>query len=103
MNKLLILIGLMLFCVSNANALDEDLFARGESLSAKCVNCHGKKGISTKPPVPHIAGQQEAYLLKQLKDFRNRRRFNSAMRQVTISLSNNELKALAHYYSNLPR
>jgi cytochrome c553 len=99
----LILAGLMLFYISSASALDKDLFASGKNLSKICATCHGEEGISSNGRVPHLAGQHEMYLLKQLKDFRERRRFNAAMRQVTISLNDQEMKALAHYYSNLPR
>jgi len=84
-------------------AVDATLFAKGEELAKICVMCHGEAGISPNPRVPHLAGQHEVYLLKQLNDFRSRRRFNSAMRQVTSGLDDEQLKALAHYYSQLPR
>lgn len=99
--RMIFIIG-WIYC-SNANALDKNLYAKGESLAKICVMCHGKNGISNNPRVPHLAGQHEAYLLKQLKDFKSRRRFNSAMRQVTLDMETDDMKALAHYYSKLSR
>jgi len=35
-----------------------------------CANCHGEKGATSSPLVPHIAGQQADYLAKQMRLFR---------------------------------
>ena len=82
-------------------SVDSELFAQGKKLSNKCVFCHGENGKAPNNIIPNLAGQNEAYLLKQLKDFRSRRRFNSAMRQVSMGLEVDELKALAYYFSQL--
>jgi len=42
--------------------------AAGQSKSGSCVACHGQTGNSSVPSFPKIAGQNERYLLKQLKN-----------------------------------
>jgi len=39
-----------------------------------CGQCHGAQGAPVRPSIPVIWGQDEAYLLKQLKDFRTKAR-----------------------------
>jgi len=39
-----------------------------------CSTCHGPRGVSTSPEFPHLAGQSESYLLKQIRAFRDRSR-----------------------------
>ncbi len=47
----------------------------GEKLFAPCVACHGGKGEGNATlNAPAIAGQDAAYLERQLRNFRNRRR-----------------------------
>lgn len=40
----------------------------GKDKVASCVACHGEGGNSAAPNFPKLAGQNERYLLKQLKD-----------------------------------
>ncbi len=84
-----------------AHSLDNNLFERGKQSAKKCILCHGENGMASNNLIPNLAGQNEKYILKQLKDFRSRRRFNSAMRQMVTGLKDAELEALAHYYSHL--
>ena len=45
---------------------DEVLMQRGEDMvMGKCFLCHGATGDSSSPLYPKLAGQNEAYLLKQ--------------------------------------
>jgi len=45
--------------------------ARGETLSrtAGCFGCHGAHGVSNSRDVPNLAGQNDLYLVKQMKEF----------------------------------
>lgn len=38
---------------------------------AGCGSCHGATGKSAIPTYPHLAGQNAAYTVKQLKDFQS--------------------------------
>lgn len=43
---------------------------KGKALSETCVACHGADGNSLAANFPKIAGQNEAYVIKQLNDMR---------------------------------
>ena len=66
--------------IHNALQLDVDP-ARGEALYRKhCVSCHGAKA-SWRPgraAFPALAGQRQAYVVKQLADFRELERNSAA-------------------------
>jgi len=70
-----------------------------------CIACHGKDGKTTiLPDYPKIAGQNEAYLLTQMKDIKSGARTNGntpAMRGVMHLVSPEEMKALAKYIAGL--
>lgn len=67
-----------------------------------CVACHGEQGRSAQPDVPHLAGQQRAYLANQLAAFRSGERRNPLMQAIAAQLTADDIKALAHYWSELP-
>ncbi len=68
-----------------------------------CSNCHGVVGTSISPNVPNLAGQQEAYLVAQLKGFRKQTRRDPAgfeyMWGISRSLTDHQIDELAHYFS----
>lgn len=64
-----------------------------------CFSCHGENGASTQGTYPILAGQQEYYLYVQLKDFKSGLRVSPEMTAVSASLSKEEMKALAKYFS----
>ncbi|MBD3820656.1 cytochrome c [Hydrogenovibrio sp. JE_KL2] len=65
-----------------------------------CVGCHGQGGHSVVPNFPVLAGQHAAYLEKALKDFRDGFRHNATMQMFAKGLTDDEIKALAAYYSS---
>jgi cytochrome c553 len=72
-----------------------------------CVRCHGKNGKgkgSSNALFPVIGGQQKAYIVKQLKDFKSGKRANDPagmMAMVAKGLSDKEIEAVADYLSGL--
>jgi len=70
-----------------------------------CIACHGADGKTTiLPDYPKLAGQNEAYLLLQMKDIKSGARTNSntpAMRGVMHLVDDEEMKALARYIAGL--
>ena len=42
----------------------------GRQKALQCQACHGLDGMAKLPEAPNLAGQNEAYLVKALKDFR---------------------------------
>jgi len=75
--------------------------AAGKTKSATCVGCHGAKGVSNNPLWPNLAGQQEAYLVKQLQAFRGGTRSDPMMSPMAKPLSDTDIQNLAAYYSSL--
>jgi cytochrome c553 len=67
-----------------------------------CVTCHGTDGIPVNKDSPIIAGQHMFYLLTQLKDFRAERRSSEIMTPIAKDMSDEEMKALATYFSKQP-
>lgn len=74
---------------------------RGEAKAGLCAACHGPKGVSVNPLWPSLAGQQEAYLAKQIKMFRDGERVEVTMQPFVANLTDQEVEDLAAYYASL--
>jgi cytochrome c553 len=72
-----------------------------------CVRCHGENGKGKSKTIslfPVIGGQQKAYIIKQLQDFRAGTRINDPagmMAMVAKGLDDKEIEAVADYVSGL--
>jgi cytochrome c553 len=66
-----------------------------------CAACHGEDGRATLSGYPHLTGQDEAYLLAQLRAYRNGSRQHAQMRAAVGSLSDTHLRDLARWYASL--
>jgi len=71
-----------------------------ETKARLCASCHGARGLPSDPSVPIIWGQQSAYILKQLNDYRNGDRNSQIMSSIAESLSEGDLAQMAAYFSN---
>lgn len=77
--------------------------AAGAAKAATCAGCHGPKGISVAPNFPNLAGQKEAYLVKQLKDFKSGARKDPTMSAMAAPLSPTDIANLAAHFSSLKK
>jgi cytochrome c553 len=67
-----------------------------------CTVCHGKEGRSTPEGYfPRIAGKPGGYLYNQLINFREGRRSNPMMAYLVEHMSDDYLRTIARYFSNL--
>ena len=68
-----------------------------------CAACHRVNGQSQSPMVPNLAGQQKAYIVNQLQDYRDRTRSNKYAVQFMWgragSLTDKQIQELADYFS----
>lgn len=68
-----------------------------------CSLCHGVDGRATSPNFPNLAGQQPAYFMAQMKEFRNHKRLDPAgfeyMWGLSRNLTDDQIKGLADYYA----
>jgi cytochrome c553 len=75
--------------------------AAGKAKTGMCAACHGAAGISAVPMYPNLAGQKEAYLAKQLKDFKTGKRKDPVMAPMAMALSDEDMANIAAYYASL--
>lgn len=75
--------------------------AAGKAKTATCAGCHGQNGISMIPMYPNLAGQKEAYLVKQIKNFKEGVRKDPTMNAMTKPLSDDDINNIAAYYASL--
>ena len=68
------------------------------NLAAACANCHGTNGVSQQG-MPNLAGQQRAYLVQQMQDFRTGKRPATIMHQLAKGYTDEQIEALAAYFS----
>ena len=84
---------LMALGISSAYAADPI-----EGLARTCNNCHGD-GHSAGGSMPSIGGQPEAYLKNILLQWKKGERYSATMGRLIKGYSDEELAALAHYFS----
>ena len=73
----------------------------GKTKAVLCAACHGQEGISINPLWPSLAGQQEKYLVKQMKAFRDGVREEVTMQPFVANLTDQDVADLAAYYTGL--
>ncbi len=73
-----------------------------ERVNTQCATCHGPQGQAASPIFPSLAGQNREYLAKQLQDFKAGRRKSETMGPQVASLPNDEIAALAAWFSERP-
>lgn len=70
-----------------------------------CTACHGKDGKTPlMPDYPKIAGQNKAYMEKQMQDIKSGKRANgnsAAMKGVMDLVNDAEIKDIAEYVAKL--
>ncbi|MBK7251455.1 MAG: cytochrome c4 [Gammaproteobacteria bacterium] len=64
-----------------------------------CMACHGMNGNSTNPEWPTLAGQNAAYISKQLELFKEGKRTNALMSPMALALSTQDMADIGAYYA----
>ena len=65
-----------------------------------CGSCHGKEGTPSDQTVPIIWGQQQAYLEKQLRDYKSGERDSQIMSSLAEGLRDEEISDVAAYFAD---
>ncbi len=80
-------------------AKGEALYANGDAARniPSCLSCHGTAGNSTIVQNPRLAGQHEAYINKQLHDFKGPDRVQAIMSTYAKAMSEEQMKNVAAY------
>ena len=71
----------------------------GEYLAGECVTCHQASGHAD--GIPSIVGLPRDYFIRSLFEYRNNIRSNEVMKLRVANLANEEIAALAAYFSSL--
>jgi cytochrome c553 len=87
-----------LLALAGAPARAQDLVGKAEV----CDACHGVKGITPDPTMPVIWGQHQAYLYRQISEFKVGNRQNEAMSFLIQNMPQEEMTALAEHFSQKP-
>lgn len=95
--KKTILLPIFVFVSSSQLAIAKD----PPKAAALCIGCHGMKGVSSNDLWPNLAGQKKGYLAKQLLAFKTGERKDPMMSPLSTSLENEDIQALAEYFSTL--
>lgn len=83
----------------NDTKASETYNKKGENVRARCISCHGMKGITVTELWPNLAGQQAKYLQKQLHAFKSGKRQSPIMQVIAQELTDKQIEAVAEYYS----
>jgi cytochrome c553 len=99
MKKTIIILATVLLASFSSSIIAAGDTEAGQTKSATCMGCHGLAGNSEIASFPKLAGQGEAYLLKQLQNFKSGERNNAIMAGVASLLSEQDMMDIAAYYS----
>lgn len=76
--------------------------AAGRKMASMCIGCHAIPGYRTAYPyvyhVPKIGGQQPAYIIQALKDYKSGKRWHPSMRAIAGSLTDQDMADLAAFF-----
>ena len=84
-------------------------YAAGDPVAGKmkaqvCMGCHGIPGYRNAAPayhVPKLGGQQAAYIIAALKEYKNGGRNHPTMHAQAASLSEQDMADIAAFFSSL--
>ncbi|WP_440224271.1 c-type cytochrome [Dokdonella sp. MW10] len=71
----------------------------GEGKAAACGACHGADGNSQSPMYPKLAGQNEAYIARQLVQFKSGKRNNPIMAPFAATLTPQDMHDIGAYFA----
>jgi cytochrome c553 len=93
--------GALLAALAAGTATGADATAGRAKASGVCAVCHGLNGIAKNPEAPNLAGDNAAYIAKQLHAFQSGARKQEQMSIIAQSLSEQDIADVAAWYSSL--
>jgi len=91
-------VAVILALAATASACAQDLAAK----AALCDACHGQDGKPGDPSMPVIWGQHQAYLIRQIGEFRSGNRINESMLALISDMPEPEVAMLAEHFAQRP-
>lgn len=84
---------------AHAEAIHGDAKA-GEAKAATCGACHGIDGNPTDQQYPKLAGQNEAYIARQIGLFKSQKRQSAIMMGFAMALSEQDMHDIGAYFAS---
>lgn len=75
--------------------------AVAKAKAGQCFVCHGADGLAKVPDAPNLAGQNEGYLVKALKEYKSGKRENEVMNMMAKNLSDQDIALVSAYFSGI--
>lgn len=89
----------LVMAAAPAPSAADELFEYGQYLSSQCSTCHRLDAYEGAiPPLGHLP---QDYFIVAMREYKSGRRSNPAMVSVANALSDEEIEALAVYYSSI--
>ncbi len=98
MTRLIMLISVLSLGISTATHA-ASIYAGKAKAAEVCSQCHGVRATSADAPFPPLAGRDEEYIKKALKQYRDKTRISDIMNNIAGSLSDRDINNIANYYS----
>lgn len=70
----------------------------GRNLASACMACHGTDGRSV-GGMPGLAGQDRAYMARQMREFRDGKRPATLMHQIAKGYTDEQIDLIAAYFA----
>jgi cytochrome c553 len=67
-------------------------------LAGNCANCHGTAGTA-QGSMPSLAGQQKAFIVEQMRAFRDGKRAATIMHQLAKGYTDQQIELIADHFS----
>jgi cytochrome c553 len=100
--QLVFALAALLVLLPAASPAAPDAARAEEIVQGKCFICHGAAGESSSPVFPRLAGQNAAYVARQLADYRSGKRRSTTMQPMVEGLTPDDFKALGVYFASRP-
>lgn len=96
-----IVAALVLFVATSTGTVLAGNAEAGKTKAAACGGCHGMDGNSPMATYPKLAGQNEAYIKKQVMDFKaNDKRQNAIMFGMVAAVSEEDAADIGAYFQS---
>lgn len=88
----------------SAAAAPPAIVTQGKGAAIACASCHGMEGAGNSTGgYPALAQMPQAYITKQIADFKSGTRSNAVMSPIAKALTPEDAEAAASFYTALPR
>ena len=102
--KIQLALAFSLACIALTATAQSANELNARSLAATCASCHGTDGRSVEgAAVPSLAGMPKAYMLAQMKAFKDGTRPATIMHQLSKGYNDPQVETIATYFSALKR